>query len=156
MDKSHVIVPNIQIRIPLKYRFHITRSQVLNTLAACRSILGQKDIYDLSIIYTNNKNIQGINRTYRKIDKPTDVLSFPLKAIDPETGRKNLGDIFISIPKAKEQAVEFAHPIREELAILLIHGYLHLIGFDHDSETKKKKMWSLQDQIFSITMASIK
>jgi len=154
MAKSLFTEPNLQIRIPLKYRFHVSQSQVLSTLAACRNFLGQKDIYDLSVIYTNNVKIQAINKTYRKIDKPTDVLSFPMGAVDPESGRKNLGDIFISVPKAKSQARELNHPVKAELAILLIHGYLHLNGFDHDTELKKKKLWSIQDQIFSAAMAS--
>jgi probable rRNA maturation factor len=154
MSKSLFTEPNLQIRIPLKYRFHVSQSEVFNTLAVCRKILGQKDIYDLSVIYTDNEEIQAINKKYRKIDKPTDVLSFPLGAVDPESGRKNLGDVFISVPKAKIQAQELNHPVKAELAILLIHGYLHLNGFDHDTEPKKKKMWSIQDQIFSTVMAS--
>jgi probable rRNA maturation factor len=154
MAESLFAETNLQIRIPLKYRFYVSQSQVLNTLALCRNNLGQKDIYDLSVIFTNNEKIQAINKKYRKIDKPTDVLTFPMETVDPESGRINLGDIFISVPKAKSQARELNHPVNAELAVLIIHGYLHLNGFDHDTEPKKKKMWSVQDQIFSLVMAS--
>ena len=144
---------NIQIRIPFQYLFYITPAQAQRTLVFCRNILKQKDIFDLSIVYTNNQKIQLLNKRFRRIDNPTDVLSFPMATIDPATGRKNLGDIFISVPKAKSQAREMKHNLKAELAILLIHGYLHLNGFDHSTEQEKKKMWSVQNQIFSALTA---
>ena len=154
MSESRSNDSNIQIRIPLLYRFQVSPSLVQKTLALCRIFLDQKNIFDLSIIFTNNHEMQTLNKMYRKINKPTDVLSFPMETIDPVTGRKNLGDIFISISKAKSQARELRHSLNEELATLLIHGYMHLNGFDHDTEQKKKKMWSIQDQIFSAVMSS--
>jgi probable rRNA maturation factor len=156
MAEPHSSESNVQIRIPFKYRFYISPSQARRTLAFCRNFLKQKDIFDLSVIYTNNKKIQIINKKFRKIDKPTDVLSFPMALVDPATGRKNLGDIFISVLKAKNQAREMNQSLKAELAILLIHGYLHLNGFDHDDEQKRKIMWSIQDQIFSAVMSSTK
>jgi probable rRNA maturation factor len=145
---------NIQIRIPLIYRFHISPFQINKTLTLCRKYLAQKNNFDLSVVYTNNKKIKAINKKYRKIDEPTDVLSFCMESVDPGTGRINLGDIFISVPTANSQARKLKHSLTAELSLLLIHGYLHLNGFDHDTKSKKKIMWSIQDQIFSAIMSS--
>lgn len=80
---------------------------------------------ELSVLLTCDETIRELNRTYRSIDKPTDVLSFP-------TGDDALiGDVVISIETARRQAVDYDAPIKEELARLLIHGALHLMGFDH-------------------------
>jgi probable rRNA maturation factor len=146
--------PSILIRIPLKYRFRIKPDETKIILSFCRKFLSQKNIYDLSIIYTNNRQIHAINQKYRNMDEPTDVLSFPMDNIDPETGKRNLGDIFISVQKAEIQANEMKHSLKIELALLLIHGYLHLNGFDHETEQKKKIMWSLQERILSDVIAS--
>ncbi len=145
---------NAQIQIPIPYRFFISPQQVRKTLQYCKEFLGQKMDQDLSVIYTNIAKIRTINRKYRKIDKPTDVLSFSMDLVDPETGRNNLGDIFISVPMAREQAHRLNHSLKQELTLLLIHGYLHLNGYDHDTEATKKKMWSIQEKIFSGVMAS--
>ncbi len=104
---------------------------------------------ELSIILTDNEDIKEINKTYRNIDEPTDVLSFPMiefnKAGDfsaleeclneyfnPETGELLLGDIIISVEKVMEQAEEFGHSLKRELAFLMAHSMLHLFGYDHN------------------------
>jgi probable rRNA maturation factor len=102
---------------------------------------------DLSIVLTDDARLQGLNRDYLGIDAPTDVLSFPASESDPETGAPYLGDILISIPRAREQADAAGHPLESEVQLLLVHGILHLLGHDHAGVKEKRKMWKAQAEI---------
>lgn len=95
---------------------------------------------EISLTITDNDGIHAINKEYRGIDRPTDVLSFPMLEFDEdetdaefetENGLVMLGDIVISIERAREQAEEFGHSLRRELAFLTAHSMLHLLGWDH-------------------------
>ncbi len=103
----------------------------------------------LSIIFVDNDEIRRINKEYRNIDKVTDVISFALednKTIKSEI--RILGDIYISIPKMKEQASIYNHSEKRELSFLVCHGLLHLLGYDHvKSAAEEKIMFDLQDKI---------
>ena len=83
---------------------------------------------EFELIVTDNSTIQSYNKEYRRVDRATDVLSFPLEDID----FMPLGSIIISIDKAKEAAKKFNHSVADELALLFTHGLLHLLGFDHE------------------------
>lgn len=85
---------------------------------------------DIELILTSNDEIKILNKTYRNINKATDVLSFPLHAAP----HAPLGSIVISIDKAKEKAKEYGHSVDEEIALLFLHGLLHLLGFDHETD----------------------
>ena len=89
------------------------------------------------VLLTDNEEIHQINREHRQIDRPTDVLSFPLGEngeydINHDTGAKLLGDIVISVPKAVEQAKLYNHPLQREIGFLTVHSMLHLLGYDHE------------------------
>ncbi len=100
-----------------------------------------------SIIFVEKEEIQRINREYRKIDKVTDVISFAL-CDDPENEcSEELGDIFICLERAKEQALEYGHSLEREIAFLAVHGYLHLLGYDHRNEEEEKIMFEKQEEI---------
>jgi probable rRNA maturation factor len=87
---------------------------------------------ELTVVFLNNKQMQTYNRKYRKKDYPTDVLSFPVnEAVD---GKRYLGDLLISVPKAASQALEKGHSLSREIRILLLHGILHLLGYDHETD----------------------
>ncbi|NLX63729.1 MAG: rRNA maturation RNase YbeY [Clostridiaceae bacterium] len=113
------------------------------------------------VTLTDNENIKVLNLEYRGIDKATDVLSFPIIQyingepqiqpgdMDPGSGRVFLGDIIISVEKAFEQAENFGHSVERELAFLAVHGALHLLGYDHETETDEKRMFSLQEDILN-------
>ena len=88
-----------------------------------------------------------MNSKFRDTDRPTDVLSFGSDETDPETGNRYLGDIIISYETAEKQASMANHDVQTEIKILLIHGFLHLLGFDHDTEKNKKMMWQKQFSI---------
>jgi probable rRNA maturation factor len=103
---------------------------------------------ELGIVITGQEKIQELNRTYRNIDKPTDVLSFfmiPQKGlteafVSPPDNIRHLGEVIISYPQAKIQAKEHKHTIKDEIAILIVHGVLHLLGYDHDELSNEKAM----------------
>lgn len=104
-----------------------------------------------NIIMVDNKEIQRLNSTYRGIDKKTDVITFALEDGDdfrnPE--QRVLGDIYISIPVAYEQAEIYEHSRIREICFLATHGILHLLGYDHMEEKDEKEMFSLQEELLS-------
>ena len=100
---------------------------------------------EVSITLTNNAYIHELNKKYRQIDRPTDVLSFALNESDEpevEDGPEInvLGDIIISVERAEEQAAEYGHSVRREMAFLTVHGMLHLLGYDHMEEADRLEM----------------
>jgi probable rRNA maturation factor len=102
-----------------------------------------------NVIIVDNEYIHKLNRDYRNIDRPTDVITFALEdngKIELEGGRV-LGDIYISIDKAKEQAKEYNHSLKRELSFLMVHGFLHLLGYDHMNEEDEKVMFDKQERI---------
>ncbi|WP_020062249.1 rRNA maturation RNase YbeY [Bacillus sp. 123MFChir2] len=113
-----------------------------------------EDGAELSITFVNNERIQEINREYRDKDQPTDVISFAMEdmgegemeIVGVEMPRM-LGDIIISIPRAKEQAEEYGHSFDRELGFLAVHGFLHLLGYDHMTEEEEKVMFGKQKEI---------
>ncbi|MDD2392137.1 MAG: rRNA maturation RNase YbeY [Bacilli bacterium] len=103
-------------------------------------------IFDIIIV--DNFNIKKINKEYRNIDNYTDVISFALEDFcDIKTEVRILGDIYISIDKAKEQAKDYEHSLLRELSFLSIHGLLHLLGYDHEQEEEEKEMFELQERL---------
>lgn len=102
-----------------------------------------KEKKNMSIVFVSLKQIQELNKTFRQIDKATDVLSFPNDDIEDKT----LGDIFISLDKAKEQAESYGHSFEREVGFLAVHGYLHLIGYDHHTKEDEEKMIAMQENI---------
>lgn len=115
---------------------------------------------ECSVTFVDNARIQEINREFRNIDKPTDVISFALDDNEEDqVGLLNLtsiddqfvwniGDIVISIDRAKEQAEDYGHSLKRELGFLAVHGFLHLIGYDHMTKEEELEMFGLQNQIF--------
>lgn len=104
-----------------------------------------------NVIIVDNEEIHKMNKEYRGIDRPTDVISFALEDDDTFNfmEKRILGDIYISIDKAKEQASEYGHSLLRELCFLTIHGILHLLGYDHMKEDEEKIMFGLQERILN-------
>ena len=106
-------------------------------------------IFDVIIV--NNQMIHELNKEYRGIDRPTDVISFALE--DDKSFNRNdirlLGDIYISIDRAREQAKEYGHSFLRELYFLAVHGLLHLLGYDHMTKEDEKVMFGKQEEILS-------
>lgn len=130
-------------------------------IIAAAKELKLKDNFEVSVTVVDNERIHEINREYRSIDRPTDVISFAIEDNDEEDFEiffdemmeedlelpRLLGDLFISIDKAKEQANEFGHSFERELGFLTVHGFLHLNGYDHQTDEEEKEMSALQDKI---------
>ena len=104
-----------------------------------------------SVIFVGNEEIQELNRDYRGIDRVTDVISFALEdnndIIMSEV--RVLGDIYICIPRMKEQAISYGHSEKRELSFLAVHGLLHLLGYDHMEKDDEKEMFELQEMILN-------
>jgi probable rRNA maturation factor len=101
----------------------------------------------LTIVLTDDVQLQALNRDYLGIDAPTDVLSFPADETDPESGERYLGDILISFPRAAAQARQGGHAVQDELRLLAVHGTLHLLGHDHAEAGERLAMWAAQAEI---------
>ena len=104
---------------------------------------------ELSIILTNDARLHELNLNYLGVDAPTDVLSFPASETDPETGAPYIGDILISVPRARAQAEAAGHPLESEVQLLVVHGVLHLLGHDHAEAKEKDRMWKAQAEILA-------
>lgn len=109
------------------------------------------DKVEFSIIIVDNNKIHEINKEFRGIDRPTDVITFALEDNEdfPIMETRILGDIYISLDKAKGQAIEYGHSFLRELSFLTIHGFLHLLGYDHMKEDEEKIMFSKQEEILN-------
>ncbi len=133
-DRIKVIITNNQktVRIPTGVRMLIRR--------CCNAVLIGEDFKgsaEISVTIVDNEEIHALNLKHRNIDRPTDVLSFPLGVdgvydVNNDTGAQMLGDIVISIEKAIEQAELYGHSLDREIAFLTVHSMLHLLGYDHE------------------------
>ena len=120
---------------------------------------------EINVLVTDDEGIRAINKASRQIDRATDVLSFPMfnltagqlpesweKYLDPMTGRCPLGDMAISLERAKVQAKEFGHSVRREVGYLTIHSMLHLLGYDHLDEGEQKKQMRAREEAIAASL----
>ena len=120
---------------------------------------------EINVLVTNDNGIHAINKASRNIDRPTDVLSFPMfqleagnppadweDFLDPETGLCPLGDMCISLERATAQAKEFGHSVKREVGYLTIHSMLHLLGYDHLDEGEQKKQMRAREEAIAATI----
>ena len=110
---------------------------------------------EVTLVVSNDEQLQQLNRQFLGVDAPTDVLSFPAGYTDPETGAPYLGDVLISYPRAEAQSAAAGHPVENELQLLVVHGLLHLLGHDHLEEDEKARMWAAQAEILDRLGVSI-
>ena len=144
--------------------------QVIVFLRKCiRTALQQQKVTcpcEINVYITDDNGIHEINRIQRNIDRPTDVLSFPMFEFvpgefpedvsaftDPETGYLPLGDMVISLERAKAQAEEFGHSVKREVGYLTVHSVLHLLGYDHLDEGPMKKQMREREEIIMTEIA---
>lgn len=124
--------------------------QLLNYIARIKQIPKQAEV---SLAFITNEEMKILNKTYRHINKPTDVLSFPYTEFDWEINQFAqqpsfiLGEIIVSINQAEAQAEAYNHSIMRELAFLIVHGFLHLVGYTHDTKETEREMFALQEKI---------
>jgi probable rRNA maturation factor len=135
----------------------LTKEQINEMEKLLHFAAQKKEIEDgseVSVTFVNNERIWEINREYRDKDAPTDVISFAMEELGEGEIEmigadmpRVLGDIIISIEKASEQAKEYGHSFIRELGFLTVHGFLHLLGYDHMTEDEEKEMFTLQKEI---------
>ena len=151
---------NEQDRLPVTYKLKmLVRRAVVATLEHEQ----YENPCEVSVTFTDDEGIRALNRQYRQVDRPTDVLSFPmiggmlkdatpaelLGCVDPETGALELGDLVICVDRAKEQAAEYGHSVRRELGYLSAHGLLHLCGYDHETDEERAQMREREEAALS-------
>jgi len=129
---------------------------LIDAARATLDLTGAPDA-DLTLVLTGDERIRSLNRDFLDIDAPTDVLSFPADEADPETDRRYLGDVIISLPRAAEQAAAHGHEVKAEVQLLVVHGILHLLGHDHAEAGDKTRMWTAQAEVLEMLgLAGIK
>lgn len=153
-----ILISNQQEKLPvtpeLEGLIHRVASQ---SLALAAAHLGNQ--LELSIVLVDDAQIHELNRDHRGVDRPTDVLSFALlEAGDEEEPRVLdapadapvlLGDVIISLERARSQAQEYGHSLEREIGFLVAHGVLHLLGYDHERPEQEKEMFDLQESILA-------
>jgi probable rRNA maturation factor len=144
----------IYVNIETPYRRRLTQKWLREVVATTLSIQKIDRPAELSLLITGDEEVHKLNREYRGIDKTTDVLSFALTEdvadtdfITPSDGVSRLGEVIVSYPRAVAQAQEHGHSIERELAWLLIHGILHLLGYDHQDDQSEAIMRKREDKI---------
>ncbi len=152
---------NAQDKLPLTYKMKMLIREAVETTLDFEDFQNHCEV---SVTFTDNEGIHELNKKFREVDKPTDVLSFPLFDFEGETDEppvdeimSNLGDIVISLERAKEQAEEYGHSFEREVAFLCVHSMLHLLGYDHEtSEEDDVEMRSKQTEIMRIMGLEVK
>jgi len=138
----------IGIHVEEKFRGLVDGGWIKKIVQQIVNAEGVAPPYEVSLVFTDSETIKQLNRDYRGVDEPTDVLAFymlPRKEADssfalPPDGVTRLGEVIISYPQAVEQADEQGHSTERELALLIIHGILHLLGYDHEEPEEESKM----------------
>ena len=117
------------------------------------SAIKEEELNDVefNVILVDNNYIHELNKNYRKIDRETDVITFALEDNEEvnEEEHRLLGDIYISVDKAKSQALEYGHSFKREICFLAVHGFLHLLGYDHMNKHDEEIMFSKQELILN-------
>lgn len=159
----------INIEFEVENTFDFDAQKVINDVINCAmDYEGCPYEAVVEVTITDNENIHKINKEFRQVDRPTDVLSFPALEyeqpgnfdfledetyecdyFEPESGELILGDIVLSVEKIKEQAEEYNHSVKRELAFLVAHSMLHLFGYDHMTEDEAKVMETRQEEILN-------
>lgn len=131
----------------MKVNFHNqTEKDVKEHIKIIKKAFRQiKNKSQMEIIFVSPETIKDLNNTFRNINEETDVLSF----VNDDESIKSIGDVFISLNRAYEQAEKFGHTIKREVAFLAVHGYLHLIGYDHETKDEEKTMFAKQEEILN-------
>lgn len=147
------------IRVDRDFQGHIDKSWLRRLVKQSIATHGIGTEVELSLLITDDATVHELNKKYRGKDKPTDVLSFALEAdkrgdasagfVMPPGEMVHLGEVIVSYPRAVEQAAERKHPVENELALLVIHGVLHLLGYDHDKPAREREMRSLEQRVLS-------
>ena len=151
------MLEEIEIFVEEEFRGVVDRGWVKEIARQVLKVEGVAPPYEVSLVFTDSETVKQLNRDYRGVDEPTDVLAFymlPQKGADssfaiPPDGVTRLGEVIISYPQAVIQAEEYQHPVEREILILIIHGVLHLLGYEHDTPELELKMRAREAETLS-------
>ncbi len=138
----------------LQNKIAVETDLIRDVVSEALRLQGYREPPDVSVALVDDAYIQVLNREYRGVDQPTDVLAFPLEPEEHRDGEPALGDIVISIERARDQARQFKHPLRREVALLAVHGLLHLLGYEDETEAGASAMWSKQKELLDKILAT--
>ncbi|RME48912.1 MAG: rRNA maturation RNase YbeY [Chloroflexi bacterium] len=145
--------PEIDVQIDETFADAVNTEEVVHLVARTLAQVAPDEPATLTVVITDNATIQTLNREYLGIDAPTDVLAFSqTEGADvpaPIAGPRYLGDVIVSYEQATIQAGEYAEPVERELGRLIVHGTLHLLGFDDQREADRERMWAMQETILN-------
>ena len=139
---------SVQLTIETRLGAGLSRKEIAQRLSRMMTALKLTDA-ELSVVLTGDDQIQELNRIYRRKDRPTDVLAFPMEECPPNVPRL-LGDVIVSVPTARVQAAQARRKPIEEVTMLLAHGVLHLLGWDHDTDAKDRAMRRETDRLCEV------
>ena len=143
-------MPGLKLRISCENGQRCPLSLRRRIRKAAKAVLAEERIdgpCELSVLLTDDEGIHRLNREYRDVDRPTDVLSFPMGETDPRTGRYLLGDMVLNVDRARAQGEEFGHGAEHEISYLTVHSVLHLLGYDHVDEGEMKRAMREREKI---------
>lgn len=145
----HIVHNNVQTTVTLEKRIEGIVRECIQRAAELEEVSNG----EVSVTLVDDKVIQELNRRYREVDRPTDVLSFPMEDDFPFPDETEsvplLGDVVISVERAVAQAQEYGHSLEREVGFLATHGFLHLLGYDHDDAEAETRMFSRQEEVLS-------
>lgn len=145
-----VFVNNLQDKVPVDDGLEELLIAVVDGALRDSGVAGDPEV---SLVFVDDEHIAELNRQYRSVEGPTDVLSFALQEGEPMPGGEEegpmLGDVVISLETATRQAGEYGHSFQREAAYLTVHGVLHLLGYDHGTESDKQKMREREETILN-------
>ncbi len=157
---QHEGSPRVKVNVLVDKEFKrlLTSSWLRNVAGQVLIEENAKSMVEVGLVITGQDKIRELNRRYLDEDRPTDVLSFPMLEakfdedcfVSPPDGTLRIGEVIISYPQAKKQAREHGHRVKKEVAILIIHGVLHLLGYDHDTIPHKREMRKREKDILQV------
>lgn len=146
---EQLLTVDIDVRVSVPGELEMDEAFMTDVLQAAANVLGVAGEVSVSVV--SDEEIHALNRDYRGVDNPTDVLSFSLLEGESEPVSDDLptlfGDIVVSLPTAIRQASEYGHSVHREVGFLLVHGFLHLNGYDHVDEAGEREMTQLQENV---------
>jgi probable rRNA maturation factor len=139
----------INLQVKRKVTLPVDKTILLHAAQLTLDLENFTERSDMSVVIADDTFLKKLNLKYRGVNATTDVLSFSSSEQDPDTDSIYLGDVIVSLPRAEYQASAGGHPLVDELQLLVVHGTLHLLGYDHQKLSDKKEMQTVQDKVLS-------
>ena len=150
---------SIDVQVFPPYSRRLSKAWLRDVVELALDVRDEESPLCISLVVADDETVHGLNRDFRGLDEPTDVLAFPLwesrygdddgpGGLPPEASAP-VGEVVISYPQAARQAREARKLVRAEMALLVIHGVLHLLGYDHADDCEKQRMWAVQDDVLA-------